>query len=480
MISVRRAAAAVLGAGLLVTGAISAAAPASAVGPASPAGPAAAQDGPPPAPQGGASATLGELSTYGKAVVRAADGTTKEVGAGLFEMAVDRGGSLQTYCVDLGTPAQPQTKYQEVPWSASSLQNNRSAGKIRWILEHSYPQVNDLDALAAQAGAGKLTERTAAAGTQVAIWRLSDKADVRAKDRTAEKLADYLTARARHAGGEPKASLSLSPAAVSGRPGEQAGPVTVHTNAGGVNIAPAPAGAASGVKVVDADGKQVTSAADGTKVWFDVPEGAEDGVSALTAQASTKVPVGRAFTGVGAGAKSQTQILAGSSTATVSATATATWAAEGPSTAVTAKKNCAEGGVDITATNRGDEDFALKVAGQQHTVAAGDSRTITVPVAEDQAYRITVTGTDGFEKTFTGVLDCATEPSSDGGITAQTGPATTGGAPVDPTPGSGDLAETGSSNATPIIAGVAIGLVVVGGALVLLLRRRASADDAES
>ncbi|NGN68029.1 Cys-Gln thioester bond-forming surface protein [Streptomyces sp. A7024] len=465
MISVQRAVAAALGAGLLVTGAISAA------------GPAAAQDAPPPAPQGGATATLGELRTYDKAVVRAADGTTKEVGAGLFEMAVDHGGSIQTYCVDFGTPAQPQTKYQEVPWSSSSLQNNPRAGKIRWILEHSYPQVNDLDALAAKAGAGKLSERTAAAGTQVAIWRLSDKATARAKDRAAEKLADYLTARARNAGGEPKASLSLSPATVAGRTGERVGPVTVRTNAGGVNLAPAPAGAASGVRVVDADGRQVTSAADGTKLWFDVPEGTEDGASALTAQASTKVPVGRVFTGVGAGARSQTQILAGSSTATVSATATATWSAGGPAAAVTARKNCAEGGVDVTAVNRGDADFTFRVAGKRHTVAPGAAETVTVPVGEDQAYRIAVTGTGGFERTFSGVLDCATAEPPDGGITTQTGPATTGGAPVGAE--SGDLAETGSSNATPVIAGVAIGLVVVGGAIVLLLRRRGGAGGDE-
>ncbi|MFJ2922093.1 phospholipase domain-containing protein [Streptomyces sp. NPDC087307] len=40
----------------------------------------------------------------------------------------------------------------------------------------------------------------------------------------------------------------------------------------------------------------------------------------------------------------------------------------------------------------------------KHTVASGETRTATVPVAEDAAYDVTVTGPNGFEKTFRGVL----------------------------------------------------------------------------
>jgi LPXTG-motif cell wall-anchored protein len=36
----------------------------------------------------------------------------------------------------------------------------------------------------------------------------------------------------------------------------------------------------------------------------------------------------------------------------------------------------------------------------------------------------------------------------------------------------GDLAETGSSNATPMIAGIAIALVVIGGGAVFLVRKK--------
>ncbi|MEO3842198.1 MULTISPECIES: thioester domain-containing protein [unclassified Streptomyces] len=455
-----RLTAAVLAAGLATAGAIAGAAPA------------AAQDAP---PANGATATLGGLTIKDTAIV---DGG-KEIGAGLFEMAVDEGGTIQTYCIDFGNPTQPEAKYQEVPWSASSLQNNPDAGKINWILQNSYPQVDDLSALAAAAGAGELTENTAAAGTQIAIWRFSDKVNVEAKDPEAEKLADYLEAGA-EAIEEPAPSLNLGPTAVSGKSGEKLGPVTVNTDAAEASLSLSPEAESAGVKVVDADGKALTSASDGAEVFLDVPAGTPDGSATLTAQATTQVPVGRAFAGVGEHAKSQTQILAGSSDTTVTAQATANWASEGPIPALSADKNCAKGGVDVTAENKGDQPFSFELAGESHTVAPGESKTVLVEVAEDQAYEITINGDDGFSEKFTGVLDCETA-GNDTPAPSEPSPASAGGSAGGDDAGDdegGDLANTGGSSATPVIAGVAIGLVVVGGATVFLLRRRGSGADA--
>ncbi|MFF4606403.1 Cys-Gln thioester bond-forming surface protein [Streptomyces sp. NPDC001339] len=424
--------------------------------------------------QGGATATLGGLKTFDQAVVHG-EGGEQRIGAGLFEMSVDNGGTLQTYCIDIHNPTQQQARYQEVPWSASSLHNNTDAGKIRWILQNSYPQVNDLAALASKAGAGNLTEKTAAAGTQVAIWRFSDHVKVDALDPAAEKLADYLEKNAQSVA-EPKASLRLDPSAVSGKSGSKLGPVTVHTNADSATVSPA-AGAPAGVKVVGKDGKPVTSATDGTQLFFDVPKGAGDGSTSLTVQAATKVPVGRAFTGIGRHAKSQTQILAGSSESTVSAGASASWKKQGAIPAITADKNCAKGGVDVTASNKGDEAFRFQLSGKDYEVAPGASKTVTVPVAEDQAYEITIKGAGGFKKTFTGVLDCKTAGSSGAKPTPQPSPATVGGSNGG---GQGsDLAETGASSATPMIAGIAVGLVVVGGAAVFFLRKKKTGTPAQ-
>ncbi|MCX4449092.1 Cys-Gln thioester bond-forming surface protein [Streptomyces sp. NBC_01789] len=427
-----------------------------------------------PAHQGGATAVLDGLKTFDTAYVHA-DGKKDKVSAGLFEMNVDGGGTLKTYCIDIHNHTQDQAKYLETPWNQTSLNSNKDAGKILWILQHSYPQVNDLSELAKAAGTGTLTNETAAAGTQVAIWRFSDHVDVTAEDEQAEKLADWLENSATVTA-EPKASLALDPVAVSGRSGERLGPVTVHTNAGQATVTP-PADLASGVKVTDKAGKPVTTASDGDQLYFDVPAGSEEGTAALTVQATTSVPVGRAFAGV---TKSQTQILAGSSDSTVSAAATASWAKKGPIPTATAEKNCSKGGVDITVGNQGDEAFTFNLAGKENTVEAGKTVTVTVPVAEDQAYDVTVTGPGGFSKTFKGVLDCKTTGSSTGGSSTggtdtQTGgdkPTTTTATAGGSTGGDTNLAETGSSSATPMIAGIAIALVVVGGGAVVLLRRK--------
>lgn len=98
-----------------------------------------------------------------------------------------------------------------------------------------------------------------------------------------------------------------------------------------------------------------------------MPKDSPDGSAALSVQASTTVPVGRAFASE---TRSQTQILVSSSESTVSATATATWAAEGAIPALSAEKNCAEGGVDVTAANAGDAPFTFELMDGEHTVAA--------------------------------------------------------------------------------------------------------------
>ncbi|MFF3610438.1 TQXA domain-containing protein [Streptomyces sp. NPDC002580] len=421
-----------------------------------------------PQSPGGATATIGELKTYGSAVVHD-NGEDAWISAGLFEMSVDDGGTLQTYSVDLHNPTQRDAKYQETPWSGTSLNRNKDAGRIHWILRNSYPQVNDLAALARKAGVPGLTEQDAAAGTQVAIWRYSDGADVDAVDPQAEKLAGYLQRSAQRLP-EPEASLTLAPAAVSGHAGERLGPVTVHTTGGSVTVTPPADAAASGVRIVDKDGKPITSAVDGGRFFFDVPADSADGEASLTVQASTTVPVGRALT---SDSRSQTQILAGSSESTVSATATADWAAKGAIPALSAQKNCAKGGVDITAANKGDEAFTFELMGVEHAIEAGVSQRISIPLLEDQAYDFTIAGPGGVEKRFKGVLDCETQGSAND-ISAQTlkepSPASVGGV----SGGGTDLAETGGSGVTPVIAGVAIALVLIGGAAVVLVSRRQS------
>ncbi|MEN3583888.1 Cys-Gln thioester bond-forming surface protein [Streptomyces sp. ZYX-F-203] len=426
--------------------------------------------------EGGATATLDGLKTHGRAVIHGESGD-RRVSAGLFEMSVAGGGTLRTYCVDAHNPTQQGAEYHETPWSGTSLGVNERAGRIRWILLNSYPQVDDLAALAEKAGVrGAFTEEDAAAGTQVALWRLSDAIDVEAVDPQAERLADYLVGEARDSG-EPRASLTLDPPAVSGRAGAPIGPVTVRTDADRVTVAPPSDAATSGVRVVDEAGEPVTSAADGSRLFFDVPEDAVDGRTTLTVRASTTVPVGRAFASESG---SQTQILAGSSESAVSAAAEATWAGEGAAPAISATENCAEEGLEVTVANGGDETFSFELSGTEYSVEAGAARTVSVPLAEDSSYDVTVYGPDGSERRFTGVLDCRTQGDptesdpTDGEMTrtlGEPGPAAAGGGALP----DADLAATGGSEVTPLIGAIALVLLVLGGGTLLVVRRRGPA-----
>lgn len=469
MFRVRRRVATRLSAALVATGLLAAGAIATAA-------PAAADEQNP----GGASAVLGGLTVSGPAVIHGGAGD-QDVPAGLFSLEVDGGGKLQTYCIDIHNPTQQQARYQETPWDQSSLHDNADAGKIRWILQNSFPQVNDLAKLAGDAGVPSLTEKQAAVGTQVAIWRFSDHVDVEAKDQSAEKLADHLEKNAK-ALEEPKASLTLDPAAVSGKAGEKLGPITVHTSASNAAVGLDESSAARKVAVVDKDGKPVISAVNGDELFVDVPSDAAEGSATLSVKATTTVPVGRVFTGVGQNKGSQTMILAGSSASTVQATATANWAAadhEGPLPAVTAEKNCTEGGLDITVVNKGDAEFVFSLAGKEYKIGAGETETVFWAVDEDEAYKVEIAMPDGTKKIFEGILDCKTDSTTGGGPSSEPTPASAGGSSDGSTStgstGGGDLAETGSSSATPVIAGVAVALVVVGGGAVFFLRKRKSA-----
>ncbi|NJP64894.1 thioester domain-containing protein [Streptomyces spiramenti] len=428
---------------------------------------------------GGATATLKKLETYDTVKVAHRGGSYN---AGLFTMDVDGGGTIKTYCIDFGTSAKTNHKYQETGWGNSSLaEKPEQAGKIHWILQNSYPQVDDLAGLAEKAGANSLTAEQAAAGTQAAIWHFSDNVDATPTNKDAEKLADWLRDSAQVVG-EPEApSLALEPNQVGAVAGEKAGPVKVRTSASGATVTTAPDAASQGVSVVDAAGNIVdgTSVVDGTELFFDVPADAAPGSASLSASVSTPVSVGRVFTGINT--VTQTMILAGSTESSVTAGATANWVeaeTEEPLPSVTASEDCVAGGVAVTVTNNGTQDYSFDLDGQELVVAPGESGTITVPVENKQGYEIVVFDEDGTTEIerFEGVLDCQSDSEGEGPeeSTGDDEPESN-----EPTP-DGDseepnLAETGSSSNVGMIAGIAIALLVAGGAAVLFFRKKAKA-----
>ncbi|WP_377271399.1 Cys-Gln thioester bond-forming surface protein [Peterkaempfera sp. SMS 1(5)a] len=401
--------------------------------------------------------------------------------------------TLETYCIDIHNPTRGGTEYNETDWDHSVLSGKKEQlGKIRWILQHAYPVV-DPATLGGKAGV-TLNDDTAAAATQAAIWHFSDGVDAHPENGNADKVTQWLEAQADQNGGadEPLPSLQLSPDSVSGNSGEKVGPITVSTSADKVALDLDAAAKAAGVTLVNESGQAATSAANGDKLFFDVPAAAPKGEGTITASTTTQIEVGRVFGPVDK--KSQTLILAGSSSVPVTASATGAWAPkahQGPIPAVTFEKDCTAGGVQVTATNSGDEDFTFTLNGETHTVQPGKSETVLVKVAEDQQYDIKIEGPAGYGPWETsGVLDCQTATTTGGttgGSTPSASPsvspsaspttATTAGGTTGTTTGGG-LAETGSSSATPVIAGIAAALVVIGGGVVFFLRKRRSTPSA--
>lgn len=417
---------------------------------------------------------------------------------GLFTLKTAGGQELHTYCIDIDHPVRTTDKveYQESDWKSSSLGSpgkEEDAAKIRWILENSFPQA-DLNKLAGAAGIeGGLSPEEAAAGTQAAIWKYSDHKVAKPVKPKAKQLTDYLTSdKNKGIAAEPKPSLSLTPDAVAGKPGGKLNPFTINSSANEVKLAVS-GDSADKVKLLDKDGKAVTALngpiAKDTQLWLDVPAGTPDGTATVTASAETVVPSGRVFLSKGYTPEkhSQTMILAGSSKLSVSDKAKATWkAAKGPLLESNAQVDCVANGVKVSIVNSGDEAASVTVKpGKTVTVQPGKTETVVVPVAEDTAYDITVTGPNGFTKQFKGILDCKTvtgttpsptpSASKSASPTPSATPTTTAAHPAPtastPVPGGG-LAQTGGNDATPVLAAVAGGLVVAGGAAVFLLRRR--------
>ncbi|MFI9271585.1 Cys-Gln thioester bond-forming surface protein [Kitasatospora sp. NPDC052896] len=442
----------------------------------------------------GATATLMPNLLVGGPVT--INGDDRPLDGGLIGLKMADGTVLKTYCIDLGTETQDDAKYQENPWSATSLANNPDKGKINWILQNSFPQDDKLSDLAAKAGVSNLNERQAAEGTQAAIWHFSDHVDAVPVDGAAQKLTTYLINNAADVQ-EPSPSLTLTPSSVSGKSGALLGPITVSTTGSSVSASLDAKSAAAGVVLTDKSGtvltdqsgKLLTGATNNEQLYVKAPAGADAGQATITANASAAVQVGRAFMGYSPnGTRSQTLILAGTTTDTVSATAGASWAPSGPIPAISAAVVCSQNAVVVTATNNGDQNYTFTLSGtgggKSVTVKPGQTQSIPVPVAQGQSYDIKVAGVNGQNQEFKGILDCHVAGTTGGGTGASASPSTSASAPgttpstsASPTPAGaggtgGTLAFTGGGSSAPLLAGIAGVLVVAGGGAVFAMRRR--------
>ncbi|NUS57569.1 MAG: Cys-Gln thioester bond-forming surface protein [Streptomycetaceae bacterium] len=408
-----------------------------------------------------------------------------DIPAGLMNLQVKGSGAptLSVYCIDLKNPVGPGDQYAEGKWDDTWLGTRADdGGKVKWILLNSYP-TKTVEQLKAATGASGLNESEAGAATQAAIWHFSDHADLdpgdKKNDPDIKKVYDWLIQNAKVEPGEgTKFSLSLEKDDVSGKPSDNpgVGPFTVKTTAGGKDITAKVKDAPAGTKLVGKDGKEITGkVGNGDELYVKPPADSKKGEATFEVSGSSSVDVGRVFKGIrnGQSVASQLLILAGSTPVKVTADGKAKWATSGPLPAFTADEKCAEGGVEITATNKGDEDFTFTLDGKQ-TVVAKNGGTVKqlVKVAEDQKYDIKIVGPDNkVLKEFTGVVDCKPASTTGGGGT----PPTTAPA-ASPAPSGPELAKTGGngSDSTLYLTGGAV--LLLGGGLVFFVVRRRTAQ----
>lgn len=263
---------------------------------------------------------------------------------GLLGFRLSDGTTLGVYCVEIRTTidyGQPMVEKDWADHPAADSPFTANQARINWILHNGYPVVSTdrLTTRLAETGAtldGGLSAEEAIAGTQAAIWHLSDATDLdrenpvpgkAAAGRDVLALYDYLIGPDNVGIGEqPAASLEIEPDRLSGVAGQRIGPFTVRTNG---SVEKLTAELPAGVTVVDESGAELDAAEikDGTRLFVDVPAGAADGTAAVALTATARVETGRLFVGrdYGEGKVTQSMIVARADTSQVTATARVTW-----------------------------------------------------------------------------------------------------------------------------------------------------------
>src|SRR5690625_1669793 len=180
------------------------------------------------------------------------------------------------YCIEMSVRALFDVEvdlgpWREFPGSNRFTDDPRVQQRVGWIIAHSYPTLS-LAELRQVTGISGLTQREAIAGTQYAIWHLTD-GDGRELSANAEALRAYLTGPANTGLPERATRPGLSLTMASGANdliGAPIGPITV-----GANVEPVTLDLEDGVNIVDGAGApaDVTAVLAGAEVFLELPRG---------------------------------------------------------------------------------------------------------------------------------------------------------------------------------------------------------------
>jgi TQXA domain-containing protein len=214
-----------------------------------------------------APAAADEVETYegsveGTYVGNAESGPTVHMSGGsaptsLFNLKLTDGSLLTTYCIDFSTNIIGGAEYKEDDWANYPGKGDfAEPGKVLWILQNGYPNV-DAAALGEAAGVEGLSNEDALGGTQAAIWHFSNDMGLgNGNNEAVEAVFGHLTENAQSVEREPGAALSITPGSAEGSAGETVGEFLIETNASEI---PVDLSAPEGVELVDIESGEAVS-----------------------------------------------------------------------------------------------------------------------------------------------------------------------------------------------------------------------------
>jgi TQXA domain-containing protein len=314
-----------------------------------------------PASADSVGATVNDGGTRGLAV-NVGEGERSELRTQLLDLTLNNGATAQAYCVEIDVALDRSQELVEQAWAnfpdgASAF--NENAEKINSVLANGFPVrstaqiARTLRDQGVALNDGSLSIQEAVAGTQAAIWKFSDNADLDREEpvpgdaRAGQDVLavfDLLTGPDNTGIGEEsdEAALNVDPRELTGQAGERIGPFEVRTNG---TIEKLATSLPEGVRVTDAEGNELNAnqIADTSKLFFDVPADQDAGSANFRLTALANVDAGRLFVSQNYEKDaSQTLIVASSEEKRVNVQARASWAAEGQEAPIQQGKNDVE------------------------------------------------------------------------------------------------------------------------------------------
>ncbi|MEU6249272.1 Cys-Gln thioester bond-forming surface protein [Glycomyces sp. NPDC047010] len=204
------------------------------------------------------------------------------------------------YCIDIRTPLDTESPYEEGFWEESGVANLEA---VRWVLFNGYPNVGAEDLIEGSGGevnpdwSDEQTVKVAYAGTQAAVWHFTDGWDLlednpvkggnNGEDEAVLAIYEHLTEEPGRVPDPSEYIVDLEgeedAAYVDGR----FGPYTVRSNAGPVALE------ADGGRLEKENGDIADSLDDGEQFWIALDDNSSE--ITVTGTAAYDLPVGRVF-----------------------------------------------------------------------------------------------------------------------------------------------------------------------------------------